>query len=774
MRPSLRLLPVLPALLVALAAPGPGHPVRAQEVQIDTPAFEYDKVRQVYRYTDARIRLGTLQIDAARIEIDPASGRIVAEGGVRLRDETFVGRAERLELDGRTGTGSLFGGDLYDGNTGFFLSGAEIRRVGPGRFIATDCGITTCRPKGTGWLLRAGEMDFRSGSFATATNVSLWAGGVPVYWTPFVAWPTVEERQSGFLAPRLVYQSSGQDRFDLDNRFYLPYFWALGPDHDLTLFPEHIERRGAALGAEYAYAFVERQEGRLRLWGLRETVGRDPAAENDILAPGEAEGRGRHPARYIAEWNHNQALGQRSRVVWSATRGSDGQVWREYEEEERYRPYFVFLGTWSHQAPWGDLAATLAQAGEFRFESVYADGYSFSDTDQRPQVWPRLRYAAAGQPLGSPVLGLRLDSTAQQFVTAEGVSGRVVTASPTLSLPWRIAGSLELRPTFARHFVEYGDLRRTFADRPGESLPAQGYAQDEAEVELRWPLARVYGEDGGALKHWLVPGLSYREVQDVPQPLAGSLVQGQLPGPTDDPVAAVVPSRFAEKLWTLRLDNEWWRRGPPTQGARLAGRLNLIQRYDVLQADEDFTPEGPARPSPQETDPGEPLLPAIVEGSLAGDGFTLNGRMRYHHQLNRMVESTVQVVGNASPSSTLKVTYNDNQFTYRTADNKLRPAGTTFAFDGQVFAGDALSLGLQGTLNLAGKPVPEDRRLEEAVVFADFHPGCYAVRLSYREALKLTEQQGAPLYYVEQRVELTFDLGGLVSGSRRVTTGVGP
>ena len=76
-----------------------------------------------------------------------------------------------------------------------------------------------------------------------------------------------------------------------------------------------------------------------------------------------------------------------------------------------------------------------------------------------------------------------------------------------------------------------------------------------------------------------------------------------------------------------------------------AGTLNVIQRYNVLFQDKDYEPVGPTIGSRQETHPGEPMLPLIVEGSTVLGPVTLSSELHYHHQLHRVTESTIAVRG---------------------------------------------------------------------------------------------------------------------------------
>ncbi|MCH8882768.1 MAG: tRNA-guanine transglycosylase [SAR324 cluster bacterium] len=559
-------------------------------------------------------------------------------------------------------------------------------------------------------------MDYRQDDFAVTYNTTLRLGEVPVLWAPVFAWPTVQKRRTGFLAPNLSTTTESKERLSTGTRISVPFFLSLGVDHDLTLTPEHYTARGTALRLGYRYAFVEDQKGRLKFWGIPETAPRNFSSENRDPASG-LDGKDHTRNRFWSQWGHNQGFGGNTRFISDVAQASDGQVLREYERVREYRPSLDFQVSVSHQAAWGHGAVTAEHASEYTEESIFADGERFTDGGVRPQLLPRASYNGGVQFGRGLPLGLELAATVTRFLTDEGASGRAETAAPAISLPVRLIGSLEFRPTIERRFVRYAELdvagevfEEPAADRPAwlenaESLRSEeGFAQTETEFELRAPFARVFlPESGswGALKHRVTPRLILREIEDVPQPLAGLLVR---PEP-------------ALKLLTFRLDNALFgKRGEDSAALpKKIATLNLIQRYNLLLEDEDFVPDGPPLPSEGETEPGEPLLPAILEGSYSGTGYDLSAFLRYHHQLDRIVEYRLGLGGSVSPRGRLRLTYTENVLRYRTPDAKLHPAVNTLRLNGALTAHDDLSFTFNGTVNLRNARHADDARpLDEA------------------------------------------------------------
>ena len=765
-------------IFVFLSTAGAGT-VSAAEIQIESPEFSFDQETGIYQYAGAKATIGDLLIEADVLQISTKTRILEATGRVRFTDGKVTGSARRIVLDTDSGTATLYEAEVFDTSTGFYLSAEKLVRDGPGHYQATNCSFTNCSPRSGGWRIEASTLNYQADDFAIAENAVLKLGGVPVLWSPVFAWPTVEKRRSGFLAPLVAVRTSTLHRFDLGTQLNVPYFLALDFDHDLTVTPEYYTERGTGLHLSYRYSFTTDMNAELELWGIQETISRDLGQENDILPSGELQNQDSTPSRFWMRWGHNQGIGEESRFVANVAKGSDGQGRREYEEIQNYAPFLDYQTTVSRQAQWGSAVVTAEHVSEFEQESLFANNESFTDGDKRPQILPRVSYTGGWQSESGHPLGLELSAFMARFITVDGASGLVRSASPAVSYPVRIGGSLELRPTLERRFTRYTALDvagQVFDTEPeqrfawlqdAESLGNEaGFEQWLAEIELRGPVARRFDQEEGdweAFKHRVTPRLIYQEIEDVAQPLAGLLLR-------PDP---------ALKLVTLRLDNAFLAlpRATDALGRKnpsSIAEIDLIQRYDLLRGDKGFEPEGPPLPEPGETERGEPLLPAILEARWGGRGYSTDLFLRYHHQLSRFVEYRIGLRGNVSSRGTMRITYSDNETEYVTPDNKLHPAAAGLGFASTIAGPDWISYGFDGAINLRNQQVPLDRRITRAGLFTDYHPGCYAVRLSYLEQVGVTREfdrdlgRDVPVFFVSRQILLTFTIGGVATASRGI------
>ncbi len=108
--------------------------------------------------------------------------------------------------------------------------------------------FTSCDPADPAWSIHARLLNIdNQRNLATARNVTLRVGDVPVFYFPWLQFPTTDARATGMLAPTLG--SSNNAGFDL----VVPVYLNLAPHYDATLSPRWIADRGVMLGGEFRY-----------------------------------------------------------------------------------------------------------------------------------------------------------------------------------------------------------------------------------------------------------------------------------------------------------------------------------------------------------------------------------------------------------------------------------------------------------------------------------------------------------------------------------------
>ncbi len=219
---------------------------------------------------------GTTHLSADRVEVTEQD-RYRLRGNVVIRRDGQELTAERARFN-RSDDTAAAAGDVLFSDGGFEVSGptarmnlkADTGRVDDARYVlvdrhahgtartleltgrnrarARDITYTTCDPGHADWLLKARRLRIdRETGTGVAHDASLWLGGLPVFYFPYLRFPIDDRRKSGFLIPKVGVSS--RSGFELET----PYYFNLAPDRDATFSPRLMTRRGVLLGGQFRY-----------------------------------------------------------------------------------------------------------------------------------------------------------------------------------------------------------------------------------------------------------------------------------------------------------------------------------------------------------------------------------------------------------------------------------------------------------------------------------------------------------------------------------------
>ena len=121
----------------------------------------------------------------------------------------------------------------------------RLSRAANGDIRADNTVMTRCLPDDGAWSVEGKQVDIGAGSrYGEVRDAVLRVAGVPVMYTPYLRFPTTDERQSGFLFPSFGF--SDEDGTDIA----VPYYFNLAPNYDATVTPRYLSERGAMLEVE--------------------------------------------------------------------------------------------------------------------------------------------------------------------------------------------------------------------------------------------------------------------------------------------------------------------------------------------------------------------------------------------------------------------------------------------------------------------------------------------------------------------------------------------
>lgn len=184
-----------------------------------------------------------IRLKARKIRADYTRHVVIAEGDVVFEQGASRMSGSRLDLDLNDKTGVLIDGAV-DLEGGVHLQGELLAKVGPRSFTMSGAKLTACEGEKPAW-----EFDFTRGrvtmeEYARLSNVVFRLGGVPLLYSPYLLWPAMQNRASGFLIPAIGYNSQRGGFLGL------AYFLTLGRSADATISTETYTNGTFGLGAE--------------------------------------------------------------------------------------------------------------------------------------------------------------------------------------------------------------------------------------------------------------------------------------------------------------------------------------------------------------------------------------------------------------------------------------------------------------------------------------------------------------------------------------------
>ncbi|MGL1832495.1 LPS-assembly protein LptD [Rhodocyclaceae bacterium SMB388] len=208
----------------------------------------------------AELRRDDLTVTADRLTYNELTDEVSAEGDVQfLRDaDRMTGERARLIVHEQVGEieaptyaftrQSRAGPDEAAGAVSGFGQADVIYFEGENQYRARHGTWTTCEPESLDWYIRADDLalDYDR-EVGVARGASVVFMDVPILWLPWMEFPLVAQRQSGFLVPSVGV--SNRTGFDMA----VPYYWNIAPNYDATITPRFMGRRGMQLGGEFRY-----------------------------------------------------------------------------------------------------------------------------------------------------------------------------------------------------------------------------------------------------------------------------------------------------------------------------------------------------------------------------------------------------------------------------------------------------------------------------------------------------------------------------------------
>ncbi len=407
---------------------------------------------------NAAIEYQDVEITADRITYNLKTNDVEAQGNVIVDRGPSRLSADRVVMNLQSKTGTFFNARASL-EPSIYFSGEVVEKVDDETFKITNGLFTSCDIDEPEWSFRLKSGVIRLEDYARLKNLSFRARKLPLFWTPYIVWPTHESRARGLLLPKIG--SSDLYGTLIGLRYFIPYKeWA-----DATIVGEAYSKGYYGLGTDIRYTPNTETSGRIQAYAVR-----DPLSKEN----------GTDEIKWKYSYQHTQDdLPGGFRGVIDVRDFSDIEFFRQFEREFE-------LNTISNIYS----AAYLTKNATGYSVNLRADSreiVSGSNTSQKYEQLPSLEYKLYPKRLGPTPLYLAIESSLSNLQrNTDGYQRADV--FPTLSMQMRTPTWFSIKPSITGRYTYYT------SSLDGDS----GEIVDE-------PLTRTYGQ---ALVEFVGPSFS--------------------------------------------------------------------------------------------------------------------------------------------------------------------------------------------------------------------------------------------------------------------------
>lgn len=334
-----------------------------------------------------------------------------------------------------------------------------------------DVTYTSCRPGNQDWAIHASELKInKETGKGAAKNAFVEFKGAPIFYTPYLSFPTDNRRQSGFLSAS--YGTTQISGFNAS----LPYYWNIAPNYDATLTPRYFAKRGVLMTGNFRY-INEITNSTLNLEYL---------PEDTILKKSRYLGGLKNSTKFTPNLYTNVDLNY----------VSDNNFFSELGNA-LISPYSSFVKSSADANYVREGLALTTRFETYQSLNSTLKGFALPYT-KLPQVNLNLNHAFEGMPVYAS-----LDTETVNFQHANLVQGQRINLRPSLSLPLKSA-STYMTPKMSVQHSEYflSNQAAGTPDQINRTIPIFSFDSGmQFERDVNW--------DGAKKTHTLEPRLFY-------------------------------------------------------------------------------------------------------------------------------------------------------------------------------------------------------------------------------------------------------------------------
>jgi LPS-assembly protein len=586
-------------------------------VRFEKDQFWEGSEEVVIEYQDIKITA-----DAARYDFPTKTavltGRVVIDQG----PTRLSGTRGTFRLDTKTGVLEDATADLPPT---FHIVGSTIEKIGPATYRIKDGIFTACEMPDPEWSFTLSEATITLDDYARMKNVAFRAGSVPILYTPYLIWPTKEDRASGMLVPGIGYSNQRGAYLGLS------YFWVTGRPTDQTIHVDAYTDGSIGGGLESRWRPSGESAGLFQGYVIRDqnaTVcvplsqappdgGNGPCTLSDGtlgVYTDQPETRWKLRLDHVSD---DLPLGFRG--VLSVRDYSDQEYLQDFERS-------FWLNSARQIVSRGFLTKNFgADSLNVRFER----SETFYSSTVIQERFPSVEFFHRTAPIGRSPFYLSLESSLSALYMnrgrdfTRGTYGRF-DAHPVVSFPFKEIPWLSLTARAGGRFTQYTNS----VDGPGAPFTGEAFTRAYGEGSLSFvgpSFSRIYDAKIGPwdkFKHVIEPRVDYQFVSDVDDPQ-------EIPGFDE------IDNALGRNQIRYAIVNRLLARSAGVKGsAEEIASLEIAQTY-AFEFPQTLTPLPPSILQ-RKTGPYDALLRIAQPGR-----FHVDGRLAYDPYANQLTNVSV-------------------------------------------------------------------------------------------------------------------------------------
>lgn len=185
---------------------------------------------------------------AENVSYDTKAQTMDAQGNVIYREGTLAFASDTAMMNLNSSQARLRNAMFIVGDGPLRGTAEAIYRDNEYLSRINETAFTSCPPGNQDWVMHASRLKInRESGQGSAKDAWMEFKGTPVFYTPYISFPTDNRRLSGFLAPS--WGTTQRSGFNIS----APFYWNIAPNLDTVITPRYYSGRGEMVSNKLRY-----------------------------------------------------------------------------------------------------------------------------------------------------------------------------------------------------------------------------------------------------------------------------------------------------------------------------------------------------------------------------------------------------------------------------------------------------------------------------------------------------------------------------------------